>query len=55
MGNTITGSSHFGVVIEDVPAELSGNTICAGREPVKIAGEANLILGTNEICEVDEG
>ena len=55
VGNAITGSSHFGVVIEDVPAELSGNTICAGREPVKIAGEANLILGTNEICEVDEG
>jgi hypothetical protein len=53
--NTITGASHFGVIIEDAPAELSGNTICAGRESLKLEGEANLILGTNDICEpVDE-
>ena len=54
-GNAITGASHFGVIVEDVPAQLSGNTICAGREPLKIEGEANLILGTNDICEVVDG
>lgn len=53
--NTIAGVSHFGVIIEDVPAELSGNTICAERESLKIEGEANLILGTNDICEPVDG
>ena len=49
--NTITGASHFGVLVEDVPAELNGNVICAAREPLKLEGEANLVLGSNEICE----
>ena len=50
-GNTITGASHFGVIVEDVPAELTGNTICAERQSLKIEGEANLVIGTNEICD----
>ena len=50
-GNTITGASHFGVLVEDAPAEISGNVICAERESLKIEGEANLVLGTNEICD----
>ena len=50
-GNTITGASHFGVLVEGVPAELAGNTICAGRQPLKIQGESSLVLGTNDICE----
>ena len=53
--NAITGASHFGVIIEDAPAELSGNTICAEREALKLEGEANLILGTNDICEPVDG
>ena len=31
--------------------ELTGNTICGGRESLKLEGEANVILGTNDICE----
>jgi hypothetical protein len=50
-GNTITGASHFGVLVEDAPAEISDNVICAERESLKIEGEANLVLGTNEICD----
>jgi len=53
-GNTISGASHFGMVIEGSRPSVSGNTICAGREPLKIIGDADPQIGTNEICEVEE-
>ena len=59
-GNSIEGASYFGVVIEgDVPAgssgpSLEGNTICAEREPLKIVGEPDPSIGTNDICQIAE-
>jgi hypothetical protein len=53
-GNSFTGASHFGVVIEDVSPELEDNTICGGREPLRIEGDASPTLGDNEICEAEE-
>ncbi|MCL1598902.1 MAG: right-handed parallel beta-helix repeat-containing protein, partial [Actinomycetia bacterium] len=52
-GNTISGASHFGMVIEESRPSVSGNTICAGREPLKIVGDADPQIGTNEICDVE--
>jgi parallel beta-helix repeat protein len=54
-GNSVTGASHFGIVVENSRPSISGNTICAGREPLKIVGDADPEIGTNEICEVAEG
>jgi len=50
-GNSITGASHFGMVVEG-SAGISGNTICAGREPLRIVGGSEPRVGTNDICEV---
>ena len=52
-GNDVRGASHFGVLINDAAPLISGNTICAGREPLKLEGKASPQLGTNEICEVE--
>jgi len=53
-GNTISGASHFGIVVDQSRPSVSGNTICAGREPLKIIGDADPQIGTNEICENEE-
>jgi len=53
-GNTISGASHFGMVIEESRPSVSGNTICAEQEPLKFVGDADPQMGTNEICEVEE-
>lgn len=50
-GNTITGTTHFGVLVDEAPIELSDNVICGARESLRLQGESNLVLGTNEICE----
>jgi hypothetical protein len=53
IGNTIAEASHFGLVIDEASPVVSGNTICAGREPIKITGDSNPEFGTNEICDRD--
>ena len=49
--NTITEATHFGLVIEDSAPDVSGNTICAGRQAIRVTGNSDPQLGTNEICE----
>ena len=51
--NEIVGASHFGVLIHDT-IELSGNTICAGREPI-VVEDGQPRIGPNDICEVEAG
>ncbi len=50
-GNSMTGASHFGMVVEG-SAEISGNTICARREPLRVLG-GDPRIGSNDICDVD--
>lgn len=54
-GNSISGASHFGLVVEGSRPIVSGNQICADREPLSLKGQSDPVIGTNEICEVDEG
>ena len=51
VGNTITGASHFGLVVDAASPVVAGNTICAGREAVRFEGDAKPQIGSNEICE----
>jgi len=51
-GNEIAGASHFGLLVNGAAPVVSGNTICAEREPLRLENDASPQLGTNEICEV---
>ena len=53
-GNSITGAAYYGLVINEASPVVSGNTICADREPVSFKGNARPQLGSNEICESSE-
>ena len=48
LGNTLTGATHFGLVVEG-PAIISGNVICSQREQLRIRG-GDPELGPNDIC-----
>jgi nitrous oxidase accessory protein NosD len=50
--NEITGASHFGLLVNEAAPVVTGNTICAEREPVRLENDASPQLGTNEICGV---
>ena len=52
LGNTIADATYFGLVINDASPVVSGNTICAQREPISFEGNAEPQLGSNEICEL---
>lgn len=52
--NTIADVSHFGFVIEDSDATVERNTVCAGRDAFQFVGDSSPVIGTNEICEVNE-
>ena len=54
MGNTVTDASHFGILVFDSAPVVSGNSICAHREPLRLEGDASPQLGSNEFCEVAE-
>ena len=45
-------SSPIATVFDSAPV-VSGNSICAGREPLRLEDGASPQLGTNEFCEVD--
>lgn len=53
VGNTVTDASHFGLLVFDSSPVVSGNSVCAGREPIRLEDDASPELGSNEICEVD--
>ena len=50
-GNEVTGASHFGLLVNEASPVVSGNTICAEREPLRLENDASPQLGNNEICE----
>ena len=54
IGNTVTDASHFGLLVFDSSPVVSGNSICAGREPIRLEDGASPELGGNEICEMAE-
>jgi hypothetical protein len=49
--NTIRDASHFGIAVIDTDPVIRQNSICAGREAIKIGGDGAPQLGTNDICE----
>ena len=50
IGNTISDTSHFGIVIADTDPIVEQNSICAGREAFKLSGDASPQIGSNEVC-----
>ncbi|MEX1295334.1 MAG: right-handed parallel beta-helix repeat-containing protein, partial [Candidatus Limnocylindrales bacterium] len=53
LDNSISEASHFALVIEEDSPSVSGNRLCSGRQAIKIVGDSDPSIGTNEICEVD--
>jgi hypothetical protein len=51
IGNSVSGASHFGLVIDHASTIVSDNTICADLEPIKLVGDVHPRLGSNEVCE----
>lgn len=50
--NVVADATHFGLIIEDASPVVSGNSICGGRQALMLEGDADPVMGTNEICEV---
>lgn len=50
--NVITDATHFGIVVVAADHLVTGNTVCAGREPLVLRDDATPELVDNDICEV---